>query len=63
MRAEWLNHFPWERVDYPLLFDRNAQPKPAFEAYSRPRNNLASPFRYWYSISTLRSAFPSETGS
>jgi endo-1,4-beta-xylanase len=28
----WLNHFPWERVNYPLLFDRNAQPKPAFRA-------------------------------
>ena len=28
----WLNHFPWERVNYPLLFDRNARPKPAFGA-------------------------------
>ena len=28
----WLNHFPWERVNYPLLFDRNARPKPAFSA-------------------------------
>jgi len=28
----WLNHFPWERVNYPLLFDRNAKPKPAFGA-------------------------------
>ena len=28
----WLNHFPWERVNYPLLFDRNAEPKPAFGA-------------------------------
>ena len=28
----WLNHFPWERTDYPLLFDRQAQPKPAFHA-------------------------------
>jgi endo-1,4-beta-xylanase len=28
----WLNHFPWERVNYPLLFDRNANPKPAFGA-------------------------------
>ena len=26
----WLNHFPWERVNYPLLFDREARPKPAF---------------------------------
>ena len=28
----WLNHFPWERVNYPLLFDREARPKPAFSA-------------------------------
>jgi len=28
----WLNDFPWQRVNYPLLFDRNGQPKPAFEA-------------------------------
>ena len=28
----WLNHFPWERVNYPLLFDREAKPKPAFRA-------------------------------
>lgn len=28
----WLNHFPWERVNHPLLFDRDANPKPAFEA-------------------------------
>ena len=28
----WLNHFPWERVNYPLLFDRDAGPKPAFGA-------------------------------
>jgi endo-1,4-beta-xylanase len=28
----WLNHFPWERADYPLLFDRNVQPKPAYDA-------------------------------
>ena len=28
----WLNHFPWQRVNYPLLFDRDARPKPAFEA-------------------------------
>jgi endo-1,4-beta-xylanase len=26
----WLNDFPWKRVDHPLLFDRGAQPKPAF---------------------------------
>ena len=28
----WLNDFPWQRVNYPLLFDRNGQPKLAFEA-------------------------------
>jgi len=28
----WLNGFPWRRVNYPLLFDRAGQPKPAFAA-------------------------------
>lgn len=28
----WLNTFPWTRVNYPLLFDRNRNPKPAFNA-------------------------------
>ena len=28
----WLNDFPWNRVNYPLLFDRNRKPKPAFDA-------------------------------
>lgn len=28
----WLNHFPWDRVNYPLLFDRNRQPNAAFDA-------------------------------
>ncbi|MEI8017297.1 MAG: endo-1,4-beta-xylanase, partial [Schlesneria sp.] len=28
----WLNYFPWNRVNYPLLFDRNRKPKPAFDA-------------------------------
>ncbi|MEM9479803.1 MAG: endo-1,4-beta-xylanase [Verrucomicrobiota bacterium] len=28
----WLNHFPWERVNHPLLFDRNREAKPAFDA-------------------------------
>ncbi|MCR9292741.1 MAG: endo-1,4-beta-xylanase [bacterium] len=28
----WLNYFPWNRVNYPLLFDRQRQPKPAFDA-------------------------------
>lgn len=28
----WLNDFPWKRTNYPLLFDRQGQPKPAFGA-------------------------------
>ena len=28
----WLNGFPWRRVNHPLLFDRQGQPKPAFAA-------------------------------
>lgn len=28
----WLNYFPWRHREYPLLFDRQARPKPAFEA-------------------------------
>jgi endo-1,4-beta-xylanase len=28
----WLNDFPWKRVNHPLLFDRQGQPKPALEA-------------------------------
>jgi len=28
----WLNDFPWKRVNHPLLFDRQGQPKPAFNA-------------------------------
>lgn len=28
----WLNTFPWTRTNYPLLFDRAFQPKPAFKA-------------------------------
>ena len=31
----WLNVFPWNRVNYPLLFDRQGRPKPAFEAVIR----------------------------
>jgi endo-1,4-beta-xylanase len=27
----WLNHWPWERTNHPLLFTRNCKPKPAFE--------------------------------
>jgi endo-1,4-beta-xylanase len=28
----WLNYFPWQRVNHPLLFDREGRPKPAFDA-------------------------------
>jgi len=28
----WLNYFPWNRVNHPLLFDRQRQPKPAYQA-------------------------------
>jgi GH35 family endo-1,4-beta-xylanase len=28
----WLNYFPWQRVNHPLLFDRDRRPKPAFDA-------------------------------
>ncbi len=28
----WLNDFPWNRVNHPLLFDRNRRPKAAFDA-------------------------------
>ena len=27
----WLNSFPWNRVNHPLLFDRQRNPKPAFD--------------------------------
>lgn len=39
----WLNNFPWKRVNYPLLFDRNRQPKPSFDAvYKLLMNGNAS---------------------
>ncbi len=28
----WLNYFPWQRKNYPLLFDRDRQTKPTFDA-------------------------------
>ena len=31
----WLNFFPVQRTSYPLLFDRELKPKPAFEAVVR----------------------------
>lgn len=35
----WLNVFPWKRVNHPLLFDRQRQPKPAFDAVHRYMSN------------------------
>lgn len=34
-RNSWLNKWPWERVNHGLLFDREAQPKPAFDAVAK----------------------------
>ncbi len=31
----WLNYWPMQRTNYPLLFDRQLQPKPAFDAVIR----------------------------
>lgn len=31
----WLNGFPWQRINHPLLFDRAGRPKPAFDAVLR----------------------------
>lgn len=28
----WLNYFPWNRTNHPLLFDRMGKPKPAFQS-------------------------------
>jgi endo-1,4-beta-xylanase len=28
----WLNDFPWQRTNHPLLFDREGKPEPALEA-------------------------------
>ena len=30
--ASWLNTFPWDRVNHPMLFDRQLAPKPAHDA-------------------------------
>ena len=35
----WLNYFPWDRVNHPLLFDRERQPKPAYNAVMRVLGN------------------------
>lgn len=43
----WLNNFPWKRVNHPLFFDRQRQPKPAFDAVhkylSAPENHVRPP--------------------
>lgn len=39
----WLNSFPWQRVNYPLLFDRQGLPKPAFGAVVRALEKKPSP--------------------
>lgn len=45
-RTSWLNHFPVRgRTNYPLLFDRQGQPKPAFDAVVEARRNWGSPVR------------------
>lgn len=31
----WLNYFPWDRTNHPLLFDRQRRPKPAYHAVVR----------------------------
>lgn len=38
--TSWLNVFPTERPNYPLLFDENGQPKSAFHAITDPRLSL-----------------------
>jgi endo-1,4-beta-xylanase len=51
----WLNYFPWERDNHPLLFDRNAKPKDAFNAVQqelleqREKQNLfpVQPISLW----------------
>ncbi|MCY2953902.1 MAG: endo-1,4-beta-xylanase [Planctomycetota bacterium] len=39
----WLNDFPWKRVNHPLLFDRQGNPKPAFAAVMSALNQLPQP--------------------
>lgn len=41
----WLNYFPWRRVNHPLLFDRDRQPKPAFDAVIRALVSQPRPHR------------------
>lgn len=39
----WLNDFPWKRVNHPLLFDRQGNPKPAFDAVISALNQSPQP--------------------
>jgi endo-1,4-beta-xylanase len=39
----WLNSFPWKHAEYPLLFDRDARPKPAFEAVLKAESKSSRP--------------------
>lgn len=39
----WLNDFPWKRVNHPLLFDRQREPKPAFAKVIGELSNPAHP--------------------
>lgn len=34
-RRSWLNTWPWKRTNHGLLFDRQSQPKPAFDAVAK----------------------------
>ena len=41
-RTSWLNHYPVRgRTNHPLLFDRNGQPKPAFDAVVKLRRGVS----------------------
>jgi len=33
----WLNDFPWRHTEYPLLFDRDQNPKPAYDAVMKAK--------------------------
>jgi len=37
----WLNYWPSKRTNYPLLFDRNLQPKPALTSVIQPSDSSA----------------------
>ena len=40
----WLNNFPWRRVNHPLLFDRQGEPKPAYDAVLREMKRKRADF-------------------